>query len=250
MCRRVGWAVAVSFALAWSGCGDDLAQQSAVTSLRILAVAADPPAAAPGDRVVLTALWHSPEAEPPTFRWSHCPAPANGAIDRCGGLETELSSGAGVDHTSFLAPGDTAVELVRLTVCAVGADDGCAAGSDTVAAAKRVEIGTSSTPNTNPSVASFTVSLGEEPGSVAAITLDAAEGSVETTPGGSDEELFVSWFATAGAFEDDRSFAPGPLRFEGRWTPPRQPPADVQFWAVLRDGRGGITWAEQTVALP
>jgi hypothetical protein len=226
--------------LAGSGCSDDLARQSLVTGLRLFAVSAEPPEVAPSDRVVVTALWHSPDAQPPTFRWSHCPAPADGAIDRCDGLETELPSGDGVDEASFLAPGDTSVELVRLAVDALG---------DSVTAGKRVAIGGGDSPNTNPVVDALTVTFDDGPdGDQARMVLEASPGSVEQTPEGTLEGLFVSWFATAGTFDDDRSFGPAPTRFEVLWTPPAEP-EDVRLWAVLRDGRGGVGWAEQVVSL-
>ncbi len=248
MCHRL--ALAAAFALVWSGCGDDLARQSAVTSLRILAVAAEPPEAAPGERVELNALWALPDDAFPVFVWSHCPALSSGAIDRCAGPGGTLPSGYGMDQTFFVPSGDAAEELIRLTVCAPALDVDCAGATDSVTAAKRVVVGSSTAPNRNPTIASFTVSLGAGRDDEALVSLDAAEGSAETTPGGTEEELFVSWFATAGTFAHDRSFAPGPLRFEGTWTPPGDTPADVHLWAVLRDGRGGIAWADQTVVVP
>lgn len=227
--------------LTGSGCSDELAHQSLVAGLRLFAVAAEPPEVAPGDRVVLRALWHSPGGTNTTFRWSHCPAPADGAIDRCEGLEEELPSGDDVDATSLLAPGDTSVELVRLTVESPG---------DSVTAGKRVAIGRGGAPNTNPVVQGLTVTSGEGPdGDQARMVLEATPGSVERTPEGTDEELFVSWFATAGTFEDDRSFGPEPTRFEVLWTPPAEA-GDVSLWAVLRDGRGGVGWIEQAIAIP
>jgi hypothetical protein len=68
------------------------------------------------------------------------------------------------------------------------------------------------------------------------------------------ERLRFAWFATAGSFRQDitRSFDPrdpspdnvGP---QNKW---REPPTRTEratLWAVVRDGRGGITWARREV---
>lgn len=214
-------------ALATVGCSSELARQSRVDGPRLLAITAEPPEVAPGDRVVVSALWFDGDEDAPVFHWSHCPAPADGSVDRCAGVEEELGSGADLAETSFLAPGDTSTDLVRLSVGAVDA-------------AKRVQIGSSTTPNHNPGIESFAI---DPAGEGANVTLDAAADAVEE-----DEELFVSWFATAGTFDDDRSFGPGPLRFEIHWDPPGDAGA-VTMWAVLRDGRGGVTWEEQAATI-
>jgi hypothetical protein len=61
--------------------------------------------------------------------------------------------------------------------------------------------------------------------------------------------MSVSWFATDGTFEADRtgrgeedeiSAAPN------RWTAPDQP-GPVHLWIVLRDSRGGTAWAEEVL---
>jgi hypothetical protein len=60
------------------------------------------------------------------------------------------------------------------------------------------------------------------------------------------ETLSVSWFATAGAFDHDRTGrgeddADQPTR--NVWRAPLAP-GIVHFWVVLRDSRGGIDFAE------
>ena len=57
------------------------------------------------------------------------------------------------------------------------------------------------------------------------------------------ESMRVSWFATGGTFEHDRSGrsedeASIPTS-DNRWTAPTNP-SDVRFWVVLRDDRGGV----------
>lgn len=68
------------------------------------------------------------------------------------------------------------------------------------------------------------------------------------------ERLLFAWFASAGSFRQDitRSFDPrdpspdnvGP---QNKW---REPPTQTEratLWVVVRDGRGGITWARREV---
>jgi hypothetical protein len=68
------------------------------------------------------------------------------------------------------------------------------------------------------------------------------------------ERLLFAWFTTAGSFRQDitRSFDPrdpspdnvGP---KNKW---REPPTKAEratLWVVVRDGRGGITWARREV---
>lgn len=238
-------AAALSIVLLATGCSDDLARQSFVAGLRVLAVAAEPPEVEPGDPVVLSALWASDRGDAPLFVWSHCRAPADGSVDGCGGEEIALGEGAGADRVILQAPGATGTELVLLTVCATAADGTCA--GDPVVAAKRVQVGRAQHPNANPVIAAFAVTAAA-PDEDYAVTLDAAAGSAEPGADGDDEALFVSWFATSGSFDEDRSFGPGPLRFETTWDPPAEA-GDVTFWAVLRDGRGGVRWQEQGVTV-
>jgi hypothetical protein len=53
------------------------------------------------------------------------------------------------------------------------------------------------------------------------------------------ETLTVSWFATAGTFDVDRTVG-GVTGASVHWTPP-ETPQPVTFWAVVRDDRGGLT---------
>ncbi len=65
------------------------------------------------------------------------------------------------------------------------------------------------------------------------------------------EAMRVSWFATGGSFEHDRTG-----RDEGEmetstdddWTAPKDA-GTVTLWVVLRDSRGGVAWRELTVAV-
>jgi hypothetical protein len=59
------------------------------------------------------------------------------------------------------------------------------------------------------------------------------------------EAMRVSWFATDGEFEHDRTGRSeqeaGRADSDNRWTAPDSE-ADVRIWVVLRDDRGGVGW--------
>lgn len=233
---------AVCLALIAAGCSQQLDRQSLVTGLRVLAVSAEPPEVAAGEEVALTALWHDLGAATPTFRWSSCAAPLGGGVQGCAGPESAIAEGEGRDAVRF-APRDEGTALVRVFVCAGANGERCASE---VEAAKRVIVGEADHPNRNPVIEALRVTLPAEAGDDATVELVVAPDSIETNADGTEEELFVSWFATAGEFELDRSFGPEPLRFETAWTPPPEA-GEVLVWAVLRDGRGGVSWAETSV---
>lgn len=59
------------------------------------------------------------------------------------------------------------------------------------------------------------------------------------------ESLRISWFATAGRFDHERTglgeLAPDLLSSENGWTAPEES-RDVLLWVVIRDDRGGVGW--------
>jgi hypothetical protein len=65
------------------------------------------------------------------------------------------------------------------------------------------------------------------------------------------ESMRVSWFATAGTFEHDRTgrAADELVSFTGNgWTAPDEPGA-VGAWVVLRDARGGVAFAAMALTV-
>lgn len=65
------------------------------------------------------------------------------------------------------------------------------------------------------------------------------------------EQMRVSWFATAGAFDSDRTgrAASDPTAYsENGWVAPASP-AEVHLWVVLRDDRGGVGWRSYTLTV-
>ena len=60
------------------------------------------------------------------------------------------------------------------------------------------------------------------------------------------EGMHVSWFATGGSFDLDRTGRDGAdtaTTSDDGWTPPSQAGQTVHLWVVLRDDRGGVGWA-------
>lgn len=55
------------------------------------------------------------------------------------------------------------------------------------------------------------------------------------------ETLRLSWLATSGSFEHDRTGTP-----DNTWTAPTTP-GKVHLFVVLRDDRGGVTWASYPI---
>lgn len=234
--------------VALAGCGEPLEKQSEVTKLRLLAVAADPPSAPPGEALALSALWSDPFGGVPDFTWTSCPAEPT-EPDRCTEEESAIDEGRGLDEIFFLMP-DVPALLVRLRICA---EEACDPGIEAI---KRVEASSSGAPNTNPVITSFEVGGTNGSGLPTAevdeevtVALEAAAGSAETRDG-TTEELIVSWFATGGDFDEERTMDPDDetSRFEVAWTAPSDP-GSVTMWAVLRDGEGGVSWREARVAV-
>ncbi len=63
------------------------------------------------------------------------------------------------------------------------------------------------------------------------------------------ESMVASWYATEGAFDEDRDGRDEndeATSVENGWTAPANPGA-VHLWAVLRDARGGVGWGSYTI---
>jgi hypothetical protein len=70
-------------ALAPIGCGSDFDPASRVSDFRLIAVRADKPYAAPGERVELTTLSYEPFGRPITWGWATCVKPADTTASAC-----------------------------------------------------------------------------------------------------------------------------------------------------------------------
>jgi len=69
--------------LTLAGCGADFDPGSNVSSLRVLAVQADNPFAAPGETVNLQATSYDPAGRELTWAWAECSNPASSSVDAC-----------------------------------------------------------------------------------------------------------------------------------------------------------------------
>jgi hypothetical protein len=85
------------------GCQDDSFDPGArVTSLRVLAMQADSPYAAPGDTVSLRALSYDPLGRPLDWAWAACENPATSDVEGC-----LIAQGEGLDRLELTIPSTT-----------------------------------------------------------------------------------------------------------------------------------------------
>lgn len=131
--------------------------------------------------------------------------------------------------------------------------------SDVELAYKRVPVSEAVTPNHNPGVVGWTVdgasvAAGERVtvarGDTAELTLVLADDARETYQFTDDdgavdervEEPYLTWYTQAGEFDQTATLDPD---FTVEWTAPTEPATpDFSVWAVVRDRRGGMGWAE------
>src|SRR5688572_1206346 len=94
---------------------DDFEPGSRVTSLRVLAMQADLPYAAPGEPVQLGTLSIDPQGRPLTWAWAACVTPASSelfacfekiALDTAAGEPPLIAAEATGDSVSFTVPPD------------------------------------------------------------------------------------------------------------------------------------------------
>lgn len=253
-----------------AGCAEELTPQSLVYDMRVLAVRAEPAAAAPGDTVHLDALVVDPFGadRPITSLWAACVNPPADNPARCleGGAPQVLGQDAAVDAVvpdDALVGREQGVLGVVLYVCAGGTlaiGEGGAVcegeGASTIVAVKRVPI-LLEPDNANPAIAEVLLdgavleegampTLGSCAGECTkhVFTVRAADGAEERYRRDGEavrEELVSSFAATSGQLEVPFGFGP---TTEVEWTPPDSRGL-VLFWFALRDDRGGVTWAER-----
>jgi hypothetical protein len=237
-------------------------------AVQVAALLADPL----GEGRSVASLWFACLLLPGDFATS-CADPSSGGV---------FAFALG-DEFRFVAPAlpegtDAAAALVTVVACAGGTfvlpepgdPDGTmprCAGGDLVLAVKRVPVTTIPPLNRNPAIAGIRIDddpfpddrppvlpacpeSGDCPRPTFAVELEpgAAETYTEIVfdePVEKQEEVFTSWFGTAGAFRRIRSGGTEP-RVE--WDPPRGP-AVVEFWFVVHDGRGGADWARRRLVV-
>jgi hypothetical protein len=231
-------------------CRSELPKAELVSDLRILAVRAEPAEAAVGDTVAFEALVVQPDPQAAIERvWLACVSAGTSTATGC--LTDTLPPPCDADpeaRACLLGTGETAswripsigtvqgfVTLATALTDAggIGACAASLAGGGVVpdfcrVAVKRVPIlAAGAAPNHNPRIDELAID-----GQNLAVTLaaDAVEAG---------ENPFLSWFVTAGEVDNFRTDATGD-GLKNLWTP-----ADVagRVWVVIRDGRGGESWA-------
>lgn len=103
------------------GCEEDTFDPGArVTSLRVLAMQADSPYAAPGDTISLQTLSYDPLDRPINWAWAACENPPTSDVEGCltkvaedaqGGASPLIAQGEGVDTLELTIPPTTLDEL-------------------------------------------------------------------------------------------------------------------------------------------
>lgn len=113
-----------------AGCANDFDPGSRVTTLRVLAVQADQPFAAPGETVHLSALSHDPEGRAITWGWAACVNPLASTVGGClakiaadsaaGGQPPAVVTGADMTTFDFTIPGDALSSLPAASHASAG----------------------------------------------------------------------------------------------------------------------------------
>src|SRR5688500_13617878 len=100
-------------------CGDSLAPASRLTDLRLLAVAADPPAAAPGEEVTLNALYHDKRERTLEWGYASCDAQTSSAA---------LDCARSIDPASLVVATDSPEQVITMPQLSGGAARATAQG--------------------------------------------------------------------------------------------------------------------------
>ena len=273
------------------GCGAEFDPQSLVNKFRILAVKSDPAEGAPGQQIVFTPLLSdSVYNRQPIHIWMTClPHPGQSGrqcLEDGGGTEVGLEETLTITLPELADDEDEKEISVTLLVCAGIPKipdfekedyDFCESPENDVAI-KTVTI-IRENQNNNPRLETLTISVpgsedivpqeGDRPtlectGDCEEITLTLvlSPDSIETYETIRFEEIvtleenpFISWFATAGEFNDSRTYESDyedeeepreELAHEVEWIPPDEGiDEEVTFYFVAYDGRGGVDYRTQ-----
>lgn len=261
-----------------ASCGGGFAPRSVLSDLRVIAVEATPLEAGPGDTVSLTPFVHVPDGITRTkATWTFCPlaAPAQAAF-ACAVPECETAIAADPDTLTATAVPHA---LLLGCIATIGAGAGPDAGGAPDAAdlpefiegvfrlvvessdglqretVVRYPVWLAGPPpvrNAPPRILSVeargaapaadgtwpAAKVGEVVDLRVASDPASAETYVDAAGNTRTEDVLVSWYATAGRFDGDRTVG---LDTSNPWKlrPEDEGAADVTFWFVARDLRGG-----------
>jgi len=281
-------AIVVGLACALGCASDEFVPVSVVDSLRVLAVRADKPIAAPGETVHLEALVADPHDRTPKMAWSSCINPGSEEVTACADAAGPFALGATTrDYTvpsDALAtrPSDAPIGVAGILFAACAGDvafertptapvrcidngrdvgrDGFMWGEKRIIVAagvrnqnpKIAEVrfdGAAWDPASPPMIASCNGKTVDDCGDVHTIEVVATPDSAEPY-GQFTEDLVAFYFVSGGRVADD--FA----REEGGAFKTKIAAAGVasgtkvRVWFVLRDDRGGVDWQERAYRVP
>lgn len=244
-------------------------QEWLVDRTRVLAVRAEPPEAAPGATVTLSALVVDPDGDP-EVAWIGCAFPVDcpdyAAVQDLAAADTStmtadelaawqadsaavgfLGFGVGLSPTLLVSGGGSATVVLDAVPAGKALGDVTLGDPEaTEIATKSVTVSDSEAPNQNPGVESLsvdgesvaTVSPGEVVSLTTTLTDGSAEGYVDEDGETQTEAPSVSYYVSDGTLMPSSATADDS---EVSWTAPDAAGA-VDVWVVVRDGRGGIGW--------
>lgn len=263
----------------------DLPSSTLVDRPRVLAIRAEPPELAPGERAVMSALLADPTGEIDLQLWLACPPERSSSFGCLVDLSVldgeptpeELAAAGVIGFVPGLPPvldvPATALDAVPeedredgiyWTAQVMGFPEAALSGDEVdfnsvESAYKRVVVSTQASPNQNPDVAGLRVddlllpaqaTLEVDAGASYALSVVLADDAVETydyvTPDGVAELREEAPFVLW--------YATGGEWYNGTalypalsdfWTAPNEPGAEGTLWAVVRDRRGGMGWWAQ-----
>ncbi len=279
-------ATAAFFVLLAAGCiPEHETRPSVIEEARVIAVRGEPAEAEPETEVAFALLVASPDgtAGDPEARWSFCRQPRapgeTGLASSACVDQAETAFGSGPTATAPLPDDGCAIhgpdtppgELRPRDPDATGGyyqpvridlDGAIAFGAERIAchlANAPIDLALrfrdEYVMNQNPALAPLDWPTAVAPGEEVELAVDwsgdEAERYLYFDPIADQlvtrrESMSVSWFATAGAFESDRTGRDEDDTASGtanRWTAP-DGSGPVHLWIVLRDSRGGTAWAE------
>lgn len=278
-----------AIALLVAGCiPDHDARPSHIDDVAILAVRGEPAEAEPEDDVAFAVLVASPDGTvaDPDARWSFCGEPRapgeSGPVSSVCVAERGGSFGAGASATAPMPedacaihgpdtpPGDFRPRDPDATggyhqPVRIDLDGAISFGAERIACQLANapvdlirEFRDRYRANQNPALAPLELPASVAPGDAIELAARWGDGDAERyvyfDPTRDDlvtrrESMSVSWFATGGTFDADRTGRGEDEESSAtanRWTAPDQP-GTVHFWIVLRDSRGGTAWIEGTI---
>jgi hypothetical protein len=249
---------------------------SFITGLRVLAISAEPPQVNPGQTTQVTALVIDTSGRPVDVTWSRCllaPLPGEAVNVNCAtaaaGSPALEPIGGGLS-ISFVMP-DVAASALGLPDATNGVYVPLMAtitdGADTLVAAYRLRLGDGTPPNVNPQIATVDV-VGAAGGLTPidpvtpllvhagdSLTLEAvpAPGSAQAYTGPDNmpatEVLTISWFTTAGTLSVAKTSDTQPTTVLNLTENPPKMGGNIDLFAVVHDGRGGVGYTHRVLEL-